>query len=77
MYECCIRVNPLLECFKWTLNKPHNRTGGMALTMLSMPSGWGSTYCAIIFYYVSLRELSPLYSIIIGIEKGHGHRASS
>jgi len=49
----------------------------MALTMLSMPSGWGSTYCAIIFYYVSLRELSPLYSIIIGIEKGHGHRASS
>ena len=38
-----------LECFKWTLNKPHNRTGGMVL--LSMPSDWGSTFGTISFYY--------------------------
>ena len=27
MHVCCIRVTALLECFQWTLNKPHNRTG--------------------------------------------------
>ena len=27
VYNCCIRVTALTECFEWTLNKPHNRTG--------------------------------------------------
>jgi len=27
MHDCCVRVTALLECFEWTLNKPHNRTG--------------------------------------------------
>ena len=51
MYNCCIRVTALLECFEWTLNKPHNRTVGMPSTVLSIPSGWGSTFDAISFYY--------------------------
>ena len=28
-----------------------DRTGGVASTMLSMPSGWGLTFGAISFYY--------------------------
>ena len=57
MHDCCIRVTALLECFEWTWNKPHNRTGGvvsttlLVSTMLSKPSGWGSTFGAISFYY--------------------------
>jgi len=57
------------------LNKPHNRTEGMASTMLSMPSGWGSTFGAISFYYD--KGASPSHSIIIGIEKGRDHHASN
>ena len=41
----------LLECFELTLNKQYNRTGGVASTMLSKPSGWGWTFGAISFYY--------------------------
>ena len=33
MHGCCVRVTALLECFKWTLNKPRNRTGCMASTI--------------------------------------------
>ena len=51
MQSCCIGVTALLECFKWTLNKPHNRTGGVASTALSMPSGQGSTFGTISCYY--------------------------
>ena len=51
MHDCCIRVTALLECFAWTLHKPHNRTGGLVSTMLSMPSDWGSTFGAISFHY--------------------------
>ena len=69
MHDCCIRVTALLECFEWTLNKPQNRTGSMASTKLSMPSGWGLTFGAISFYYVlSLWGCIPSHSIIIGIE---------
>ena len=49
-----MRVTALLECFEWTLNKPPNKTVGMTSTMLSMPSGWGSTFGAISFYYDSI-----------------------
>ena len=41
MHDCCVRVTALLEYFEWTFNKPHNRTGGIASTILSMPSVWG------------------------------------
>ena len=51
MHDCCIRVTTLLECFAWMLHKPHNRTGGLASIMLSMPSDWGSTFGAISFHY--------------------------
>ena len=46
MHDCCIRVTTLLQCFKWTLNKPHKRTGGMASTI-----GWGLTFGTISIYY--------------------------
>jgi len=63
MYDCCIRVTALLECFRWTLNKPHNRTRGIASTMLSMPSGWKSTFGAISFYYdLIFKECVPSHS---------------
>jgi len=42
MHDCCIRVTALLECFEWTFNKLHNMTSDI-ITMLSMPSSWGST----------------------------------
>ena len=50
MPDCCIRVTALLECFEWTVNEPHNRAGGMASTVLSMSSGYGSTFGAISAY---------------------------
>ena len=60
------------------LNKSHNRTGGMASTMLSMPSGWGLTVGALSFCYDSIfKGRVPLHLIIIGIERGCGYRASS
>ena len=68
MHDCCIRVTAQLEYFKWTWNKLHNRTGGVASTMLSTPSGWGSTFGAISFHYV--RSMSPSHSIINAMENG-------
>ena len=56
MHNCGIRMTALLECFKWALNKPRSTTRGMVfpcffLTMLSMPSSWGSTFGATSVYY--------------------------
>ena len=74
MHDCCIRVTALLECFKCTLNQPHNRTGGMTSTMLSMPSGWGSTFGVISFYYDLI--FKGRVPIALDHRKGHGHRTS-
>ena len=72
MHDCCIRATALLECFEWTWNKPHNnRTRGVVSTMLSKPSGWGSTFGAISFYYdLIFKGRVPSHSIIIVIKRG-------
>ena len=79
MHNYCIRVTALLECFKWALNEPHNRTMDMASTMLSVPSGWGSNFGAISFYYdlIFKGHVTLTLDHYIGIEKGCGHCASS
>ena len=58
MHDCCIRVTALLECFKWTLNKSYSWTGGMASTILSMPS---ICTAKLLFWY----ELTYLPCIIL------------
>jgi len=46
--------------------------------MLSMLSGWGSTFSAISFYYdLIFKRCVPSRSIIIVIERGRGHCGSS
>ena len=49
------------------LNKPHNMTKGMNLTILSIPSSWGLTFGAINHHYDLIIKGHVL--IIIGIEK--------
>ena len=39
MLDCSIRVTALLECFEWTSNKSHNRTGSIASTKKKLRSG--------------------------------------
>ena len=75
MHDCCIRVTSLLECLEWTLNK---LLRGMASTMLSMPSGWGSTLGAISFYC----DLIFMGCVSLALDqywyqKGRGHCAYS
>ena len=56
-HDCCIRMTALLKCFEWTLNKPHNRTGDMVSTMLSMP------VLQVSIMTQFLRSVSPSHSI--------------
>ena len=67
-----------LECFEQTLNKQHNRTGGMASTMLSIPNGCGSTFGAISFYYdLIFNGRVPLTLDHYWYQKGYGNCAST
>ena len=52
--------------------KPHNRIGGMASTMLSIPSSWGSTFGTTSFYYMtqSLRGISPHTQSLLVSKRG-------
>ena len=75
MHDCCIRVTVVLEYFKWTLNKLHNRTGDMALTMPSIPLVGVNLWC--FQYDLIFKGRAFSYLIIIGMEKWYGHCASS
>ena len=62
-------MTAILECFEWTLNKPYNRTGGMASNHTI--NAWGSTFGATSFYYDSIfKGRAHSHLIIIGIERG-------
>ena len=83
MHDCCIRVTVLLECFeKFELNKPsnkpHNRTGagrGSGVNHAINTKWLGIDYWC--YKFLLCKRRVPSYSIIIVIEKGCGHCAST
>ena len=75
MADCCIRVNALLEYFKWILTVQHLK-GRLFLPLLPIQKGGGWLLVLSIYYFFVIKESVPHIQSLLVTIKGRGHGGS-